>query len=280
MIRREFIYNVGAAFLGSPWAVSGFLPSIATDKPPIGIILNTVAREMKADHIATLRKLKEFGYQYLEGSFYGPSATEYKRLTDDLGLRCLAGGSAMGNLDQNLDQYLKTAETLEYQYLVCYYPWLTSNDEIDLPASYQAAENLNRLGKIIKQAGFGFAWHPHNWEFVQREGGQRAFDIIMQNTDPQLVSLQLDLYWVAKGGSDAIKEMNRYPGRTKMFHAKDMGKDADQKIECVGEGQIDFKPIFQYAQDHEIEFWLVENETPDSSVECARKAIDHLNRIS
>ena len=280
MIRREFIYNASVASLGAPWMINKYLLSKPTVKFPVGIILNTVAREMKADHVGTLRQLKEFGYQYLEGSYYGSSAAEYKRLVDDVGLKCIAGGSAMGNLDQDLGSYLKTAETLEYQYLVCYYPWLTSNDEIDLPASYQAAENLNRLGRIIKQAGFSFAWHPHNWEFIPGKGGQRAFDIIMQNTDPEFVSLELDLYWVVKGGSDAIAEMNQYPGRTKLFHVKDMGKDEDRKIVCVGEGQIDFKQVFQYAKDHGIGYWLVENETPESSIECAGKAIEHVNKIA
>jgi sugar phosphate isomerase/epimerase len=278
MIRREFVTNLTATFLGAPWLLNEFFVS-GSFKVPLGIILNTVRKEMEEDYRGTLRKLKDFGYQYLEGSYYGPSAREYKQYIDELGLKCIGGGSSFGNLDKELEQYINTARELEYEYIVCYYPWLTSNDEIDLPASYQAAEELNRLGKAINQAGFEFLWHPHNWEFIPREGGQRPFDILMQHTDPDYVSLQLDLYWVAKGGGDAIEEMKRYPGRTKMFHIKDMSRDDEKKIVCVGEGQIDFQPILQYAADHQIKYWFVENETPNSSIDCAEDALTHINKL-
>jgi sugar phosphate isomerase/epimerase len=234
---------------------------------------------MEEDHAATLKQLSGMGYKYLEGSFYGPSATDYQKLVTDLGLICVCGGSSMSQLKQDPGNYLKMAQDLNYQYLVCYYPWLTSNSEIDITTSYQAAENLNEIGRMARKEGLQFVWHPHSWEFVHRENGERPFDIIMQNTDPEMVSLQLDIYWVFKGGSNAMVEMDRYPGRTKMFHVKDMSKDEEQRIVCVGEGGVDFKPILEYAQKHRIKYWFVENEKDYSSIHCAASAAEYLKTI-
>jgi sugar phosphate isomerase/epimerase len=279
MIRREFLTGLGMAGVGTPFLVNQLMMPQVNKKVPMGIILNTVRQEMKTDFEGTLKKLKAYGYQYLEGSYQGPSAKAYKQITDALDLRCIAGGGSMSNLQKDLDSYLKTAEILEYEYIVCYYPWLTGNDGIDIPASYKAAENLNQIGKAISDSGFKFAWHHHNWEFIPRENGTRPFDIIMQNTDPEFVSLEMDLYWVFKGGGDAIEEIKRYPGRTKMFHVKDMSKNADEEIVCVGDGKLNFKPILDYALTQGIEYWFVENETPSSSITCAKNAIDHLKKI-
>ncbi len=279
MIRREFLTGLGMACVGTPWLIDQLALPQVEKKVPMGIILNTVRNEMNADFEGTLRKLKAYGYQYLEGGYKGPSAKAYKRITDKLDLQCIAGGGSMSDLQKNLDDYLKTAEILEYEFIVCYYPWLTSNDEIDIPASYQAAENLNQVGKTISNSGFKFAWHHHNWEFIPRENGTRAFDIIMQNTDPEFVSLEMDLYWVFKGGANPIEEMKRYPGRTKIFHVKDMSNSRDDDIVCVGDGKLNFKPILDYALAHDIAYWLVENERPSSSIECAKNAIDHINRL-
>jgi len=290
MDRRKFIANLAASGLAIPTigkslghqyfgANDSCISSDPENSSWPGIILNTVKNEMKLDFRKTLEQLSKMGYRYLEGSFHGESAEEYKRLTDDLGFKCVAGGSSMGALKSDLTKYLKIAEALEYEYIVCYYPWLTGNDEINIAASYTAVDNLNSIGKQVKDAGFRFAWHPHNWEFIPRENDQRPFDIIMQNTNPELVFLELDIYWVYKGGSEAIKEMKKYPGRTTLFHVKDMSKNQDKSIACVGEGIIDFKPILEYATEAGFDYWFVENETDNSSIQCAHTAIDHMNRV-
>ena len=278
MIRRDFLKKTAAGLGGlltSPYAMA----DSSSVTSPLGIILNTVRKEMNEDYRAALKKLSEIGYKYLEGSFHGSSATEYLKLVTDLGMVCVCGGSSMSRLQQDPGKYLKMAQDLNYQYLVCYYPWLTSNSEIDITASYQAADNLNEIGSMAQKEGLKFVWHPHSWEFVPKENGERPFDIIMQNTDPEMVSLQLDIYWVFKGGSDALVEMNRYPGRTKMFHVKDMSEDQERRIVCVGEGGINFKPILEHAKKHRIEYWFVENEKDYSSIQCAASAAEYLKTI-
>lgn len=267
------------AGVGTSLLVNQLIASQVNQKVSMGIILNTVRQEMKTDFEGTLRKLKAYGYQYLEGGYHGSSAEAYKRVTDTLGLQCIAGGGSMSDLQNELDRYLRIAEVLEYKFVVCYYPWLTGNDQIDISASYVAADNLNQLGEVITNNGFQFAWHPHSWEFVPKDNGTTPFDIIMQNTNPDFVSLELDLYWVLKGGGDPIKEINRYPGRTKLFHVKDMGKSSEEEIVCVGDGKLNFKPILDHALTQGIEYWFVENETPGSSIACAKNAIDHLKKI-
>jgi sugar phosphate isomerase/epimerase len=142
----------------------------------------------------------------------------------------------------------------------------------------QTAERLNEVGKKIKEAGFRFAWHNHDKEFVDIEG-RTAFDILMQNTDPELVAVQLDWYWVAKGEADPVELFNKYPGRFELAHVKDMNNNRDRGITCVGQGILDFDEIFAHAQTGGVKHFIVENERAIQGLACARVSYDTVSRI-
>jgi len=243
----------------------------------IGIILNTVKDQMASDFEGTLRALRKMGYASLEGSHYGNSLNAYAKLVKSLGFSSIASGSSLGTLLQEYDDYIKVAETLEQGYIVCYYPWMVGNEEIDEKESYKTVKSLNSLGRRVKNSGFKFCWHPHNFEFREVGQGVRPFDIIMENTDPEYVSLQMDIYWVVKGGANPIDCLKKYPGRTKMFHVKDMAEDGSKA--CVGDGNIDFTEIVAFAQNTGVDHWVVEKEGPNSSLECAQRSFDHLRKL-
>lgn len=278
--RREFFKKTLCGILGLSFSKP--LYALAENKNAnIGIITNTVGNEMKADYKSTLRELAQMGYKYIEGGVpEGIAPNEYKRLLSGLGLSAVATGSSMGNLQKELDNYLKTAEALGAEYLVCYYPWLSSATDLHLPEIMETVENINKMGKKVKAAGFRFAWHNHDKEFVEVDG-QLVFDTMMEHTDPEYATVELDWYWVVKGGYNPADLFKKYPDRFEIGHIKDMNNNRDGGISCVGQGIIDFKPIFDAAKIGGVKYFIVENERAVKGIDCARvshKAVSqHLN---
>jgi len=236
-------------------------------------------KEFEADWKGTLRKLKDMGYVWLEGNYWGNSAEAYSREARKMGLKPICGGTSMTPLSKNLDKYLRQAEDMQFEYLVCYYPWMFGNDQINLSSSYDTADQLNRVGKSIHEAGFRFAWHPHNWEFFSMEEGKRPIDVLMEHTDPQIVDLELDLYWIAHAGVDPLALMRQYPDRIKLLHVKDLAPEPEKEVVCAGEGTIDLKAIFETAHKVGVEYWFVEMENGENNLPCAKTSIDYIQSI-
>ena len=278
MNRRRFL---GWAAASSAWmAGHSLLATGTTSKPhPIGIILNTVKREMQSDWKGTLRALREMGYQHLEGGFSGSSAGKYKRFANRIGLETICGGSSIQDLLDNYDKWLGEADALDYRYIICYYPWLVGSDKINVEESYQTADRLNDLGRRMKTSGVSFAWHPHAWEYRKESDGQTPLSVIMENTDPGWVSLEMDIYWTVKGGADPLRCLQQFPGRTQLLHVKDMADEPEGPIACVGDGIIDYEALLKQAAADEIPYWFVENETDESDIACARSSAHHLKSI-
>lgn len=271
--RRNFIKSLAVGVAGANLsAVSASSPFVHGVELPdkIGIITNTVGEEIKADCKATLRELAEIGYTFVEGSVpNGLTVMEYRALLKEFGMTCVATGSGMGNLQKNLDTYRFTAESLGAPYVVCYYPWLSSATDLTMEEVLETSETINKIGKQLKESGFRFAWHNHAKEFVDVEGGL-AFDVLMEHTDPEFSTVELDWYWVVKGGYDPAAYLKRYPGRFELAHIKDMNNNRDGGISCVGQGIIDFAPIFDASKAGGVKHFIVENERAVKGIECAR----------
>lgn len=279
MNRRQFIYQATA---GTATLAIG-IDTIAKPKIPkrlanLGIITNTAKKDLTADYKGTLKKLAEIGYTHIEGPIFGDSAPEYVKLLKDFNLKPFATGSAMATMKKDPSDIIRKAEQLGSEYVVCYYPWMESADNLTREKSLLAAENLNFLGKKCKSAGFKLAWHNHAWEFKDL-GGETIFDVIMNNTDPSLVTTQLDLYWVVKGDADPVEVINKYPGRIELMHAKDMDNTPERSMTCVGKGIMDFKRIFEHAKTAGLRRIIVENEQWKGGLECAQVSHDSLSKI-
>ncbi len=279
MNRRKFITKTSLGVTGLALSTN----SIAKAKIPnylskLGIIANTVSKDMEADYRGTLARLAEIGYTHIEGGIYGNSAQEYVKLLKDLRLKPFATGSSMAAMKKDPSDIIRKAEQLDSEYIICYYPWKGSAENLTKKDSLEAAENLNALGKKCKDAGFRLAWHNHAWEFKDI-GGETIFDCIMQNTDPDLMTTQLDLYWVVKGNADPVNLFNRYPGRFELVHAKDMDNTSERGMTCVGKGIIDFKRILVHAKTAGIRRIIVENEQWQGGLECAELSYKSLAKL-
>ncbi len=284
MIRRRTFLRTSAIASGALLLPSGFLSACRPanqlyDK--VGLILGTIRDEMKQDYKKALEKVAEFGYTYLEfGNYYGPSKQEFMELLDSLGLIPLAGGTSMATLveEEKLKKLIEENLSMGKKYLVCYWPWLTSGEDLDLDEIKLAAENLEKVGETCHREGIRFAFHNHDKEFQDIEG-TISYDYILEQTTPENVTMEIDLYWIRKGNGDPVDYFRKYPGRFELAHVKDMDNTPERSFACVGDGIIDFKAIFSHAGTAGLKYLIVEHDRPENPMECIRTSIQYLKSL-
>jgi sugar phosphate isomerase/epimerase len=117
---------------------------------------------------------------------------------------------------------------------------------------------INAIGEKCKAAGISLLYHNHDFEFKPNKSGIVPIDYFLENTDPETVNFQLDLYWITKAGADPLAYFEKYPGRFKMWHVKDM--DEQGRFAPVGTGTIDFKRILARKEQSGMEYYIVEQD--------------------
>jgi sugar phosphate isomerase/epimerase len=281
--RRDFLKQSGAAVgLGLGFGVIGRGQAQPGKRrlTDIGLQLLTVSAEMKNDWKSTLRKVAEIGYKHIEfGGAYGDSVPDFKAFVNGLGLKCFAGGSSIGEWKKSPEKIIESSLELGKKWLMCYWPWEGSTEGKTLDDWKRMAESLNPIAEKVRKAGLGFAYHNHDLEFRITEGGI-PYDIVLQNTDPSLVGMMIDLYWIEKGGQKSVAYFEKYPGRFPLWHAKDMDKTAERSFSCVGQGIIDFPSIFAKADLAGLKHVFVEHDKPADGIECARVSFEYLHQLT
>jgi sugar phosphate isomerase/epimerase len=272
MDRRTFIGTITAAtVLGSrlSWAAD----DRKIDK--IGVQLYTVRDAMKSDMEGTLAKVAQIGYKEVEfAGLFDHSPKDVRAMLDKNGLTAVSGHTPYETLTGDWQKTLEDAKTLGQTYIVC--PWVDDKLLKQPDGWKKVGETLNRAGETSKKAGLQLAYHNHAKEFVKVDG-KLAYDILLDNTDPNLVQMEMDLYWITKGGQDPLKYFDRYPGRFPLVHVKDMAKDGG--FAPVGTGTMDFKRIFAQSEKAGIKHYFVENDEPKSPFEDIRISFENLQKM-
>ena len=213
---------VAASFTRDSWA--------SPLKHPLGVQLYMVGAELKADVNGTLKKLRAIGYQHVESfSLAGLTAPEFRKALDDADLKCHSC-HLMLNAD-DLSPLFAQANTLGAKYAVSsiLLPFneqvqmteiVSKLSQLTLDDFKRMAAEANQIGQKAKAAGLQYAYHNHNFEFKDY-GGQTGYDLLLKETDPELVKLELDCGWMTVGGQDPIAYFKKYPTRYRLFHAKD-----------------------------------------------------------
>ena len=234
-----------------------------------GATLYTVRNEMEKSPKETLKAIADMGYVnievtgYKEGMFYGMTPSEFKDYVSGLGLNAVSGHFASTTYD-NADTLIADAKAAGLQYFVIpippmghftYDPATQSmgmKDDVAFVNTF-----LNEIGKKCKESGLQLLYHNHDFEFKEING-VRPLDYFLENTDPEYVNFQLDLYWITKAGEDPLSYFEAYPGRFKMWHVKDM--DSEGKFAPVGKGTIDFARILEKHEQSGLEYYIVEQD--------------------
>lgn len=233
-------------------------PASAAQLKAIGLQLYTVRDIFAKDPVGTLEKVAHVGYREVEYGGGGYDAMDHamlRRTMDRLGLRSPSIHVGYDNLLQHFDQSVTMAKTLGADTIVL--PYMT--DEHRTEQGWQAAlPNFNRFAADLKKAGLGFAYHNHDFEFTNRPGGTSLYDRFLKETDPELVKIELDLYWAAHAGENPASLIDRLSGRIYAYHVKDMR--ADRSMTAVGKGTIDFGALFKLKGSTGVRHFYVEND--------------------
>lgn len=287
MHRREFL-KVGGA-LGLTAAFGGLACTNRqaggnSDDAPlplssIGLQLYTVRTLMERDVPRTLEQVAAAGYPLVEtAGLYGLSPEAFRALLDRTNLRTPSGHYPAEQLEGTIDTVFATARTLGQQWIV--FPWLAPSARPASLAAYEAfAERLNRIGQRCRAAGFGFAYHNHDFEFETFGGSAPAYDTLLARTDPALVSFELDAYWVYKAGHDPVRYFERFPGRFPLCHIKDGTASPARRIADVGAGVIDFRRLFAASKVAGLRYAFVEHDEPADPLASIRASHDYLARL-
>jgi sugar phosphate isomerase/epimerase len=250
--RRTFLATLGAAALGaSRPAVLAALTKRAHPEAKlsrIGIQLYTVRRAAAADLAGTLARLAAIGFKEVElAGYYNHSAAEFRDLLKQNGLAAPSGHIAIDLIENDPVKTFADAHTVGHEWITV--PSLPRGKRETEDDWKRVAAQFNGAARKAKDAGFRFAFHNHN-DIVRTQNGILPVEILMRETDPALVFYQMDIYWAVSGGADPLALLARYPGRFKMFHVKD-GKPpySDASQTDLGQGTIDFKPVFAMGRD-------------------------------
>ncbi len=236
----------------------------------IGLQLFTIRDAMEKDALGSLKKARIMGYQDLEiygydpvrTMYYGYKAKDFRKILEDLELTTTSGhygfhtyfNASDDELNRYVDQCIKGADALNQTYIT--WPWLDPQSR-SIEAFEKLVGMLNRIGERIHNAGLGFAYHNHNFEFIDHEG-QNGYDIILKETDPALVKLQLDLYWVCNASKlNPVELIAKHPDRFVMWHIKDMDKVTRDYTE-LGNGSIDYISMFQKISTSGLQYYYLE----------------------
>ncbi len=167
------------------------------------------------------------------------------------------------------DRAVDDAAAVGVKYMVCAY--LSAEERGGLDHYKQLADQFNTAGEKCKKSGMQFCYHNHDFEFEEKDG-QLPYNILLNNTNKDLVKMELDLYWATKAKHDPIELFNAHPGRFPLWHVKDMDNTPKQAFTEVGNGVIDFKKIFEQANKAGLKYFFVEQDiTPGSPFDSITK---------
>ncbi len=236
-----------------------------------GIQLWSVRHAMDIDPMATLKALSEIGFTdiectgYKEGYFYGMEPKAFSSYLNDIGLSMKSCHVKTGFLDpapkrtmtNDWEAFCEDNKSLGAQSVVCGH--FAEGERPTLDDYKGHAELFNKCAEIAQSYGLTFAHHNHDFEFLPIQG-KVPYDLLLENTDENLVKFELDHYWIKKAGADPFAYFEQYPGRFPVWHIKDMDDSAEQFFTEVGSGIIDWVKIFQNAEKSGMKYFYVEQD--------------------
>ena len=271
--RREFLHHASA--LGV-CAVLPLKTALAQSRKVdrVGLQLYTLRQEMAADFEGTLQKVAELGYKEMQfAGYYGRSPQQVRDLLQQLGLSSPAAHVGLNLIREDLRKQIDIALEIGQSYIVV--PSVPQ-DERRVSHFEDHAKALNEAGERCKEAGLKLAYHNHSFEF-ESQGGRTGYGQLLNLTDPELVSFELDLYWAVNANINPVTLFRDNPGRFPMVHVKD--RDSAGEMTDVGRGEIDFAEIFSHSEIAGIKHYFVEHDFPEDGLDSVAYSINSLNKI-
>jgi len=280
--RRRFLTTAAVA------AAASVIPAhrlyAGESAPLIGLQLYTAREALAKDFPGTLKRIGAIGYREVEAAgFFNHSAADVERMMTDAGLRCVSAHYGLADLLKTADATIEYANRLGLEYVVCSSPWAKNPAHLEnypggawqgilhamtLGDWKWSADQFNQIGQKMQKAGLKFGYHNHTMEF-RKINGTTGYQILLKNTDPHLVTLELDCGWAFAAGQNPAELMRRHRSRISMLHLKDMkpapaGTAPDKRTPTeIGHGVVDFHQIFEAAKATGIRHSFVEQDDLD-----------------
>lgn len=247
--------------------------------PSIGVQLYTIRDAMSIDPTGSLKKIAAIGYKkveaagYADGKTYGFTGKEIKSLLSDLGMELTSGHISQQVFETSFEQALGFMTEAGQQYAV--FPWLAPENRTTIDQFKGYAATLNRCGEQAKAAGITVCYHNHDFEFQELDG-ELPMSVLLNETDPELVKMELDLYWITRAGHDPIAFFEAHKGRIPLWHVKDIANTPDRGFAEVGTGTIDFKKIFASKDLSGMKDFFVEQDVSDDPFKSLQTSYTNL----
>jgi len=296
--RRSFLKK-GAFALAGTTVLSRTVFAAPKGNVILGVQLYSVRDQMKADPLGTLKQLSGMGYKYVEHAnyvdrkFYGSTASEFKKILDDLGLMMKSGHTVMGkdHWDETKNDFtdkwkytVEDAATVGQKFVIS--PWLDESLRKNMSDFKRYMDVFNKSGELCKKSGMKFGYHNHDFEFNTELDGQKLFDLILTNTDPSLVVQQIDVGNMYGAGGRALDIMKKYPGRFELMHVKDeikseKGEMGGYESTVLGKGILPVKEIVDLGRKSGgTSHFIIEQESYQGKtpIECVKEDLEVMKK--
>jgi sugar phosphate isomerase/epimerase len=264
--RRTFLAQAGlisAGVLIAPELLK------ANTKPIAGLQLYSLRDQLPKDVKGVIAKVARAGYKEVEtfgyskkSGFWGLDAKAFSSLLKANGLTTPSGHYGMNQFfvegkTEDLESYIEAANNTGQTYIVV--PSIDGSVLKSASDFKKVAENLNKAAEICKKSGLQLGYHNHNFEWKPIDG-TTFYDTILKDTDPKLVHMEMDIFWVVRAGQDPVKIFEQHPGRFALCHIKDRDKQNPDINTEVGKGSIDFKTILSKGKLAGLKHFIMEQE--------------------
>jgi len=267
--RREFIKNSSALLAGA-----ALMPSWLelVPKTELGIQLWSVRDELRKDALGTLKALSKIGFDYVEvfgyneGKIFGYTATEMKKVVNDLGMTIQSGhftltakhyDKSKKSFTDDFKRAVEDAQKMGQRYFIN--PWMNDEDRNEESVKY-LCELMNKAGELCKAHNMRFGYHNHAFEFEKKFGNNTMYQAILDNTERRNVVMELDLCWAVRAKQSPAYWFNKYPGRFHLAHMKDLKSQDKDETAIVGEGVVGFRDVIEAQMQSGMRMWIVELE--------------------
>lgn len=246
----------------------------AADAPnAAGLQLYSLRSQFKLRGVPwTLDRVKEFGIKEVElAGTYDLTPEQFKAELEQRGLKAVSSHFPYARYKNDLDNVVKEAKTLGLKYAGC--AWIDHKDTFDEAECREAIGVFNKAGEALAKEGITMFYHAHGFEF-EPYGDGTLLDLFLRETKPEFVSMQMDILWIIFPGQDPVKLLEKYSGRWKLMHLKDLkkgvatgfltGKTDVENDVTLGTGQMDWAAIFAAARKNGVQHYFIEDESSTS----------------
>lgn len=252
----------------------------------IGIQTGSMRELFRQDVRTALARMQELGIKELEGGApRGMDKAEYRKLLEEYGLKIVAVGAGFDGLENDIQPIIDNAKAFDAKYVICY--WIPHDgDNFTFEDMKKGVEVFNAAGKTLKENGLILSYHAHGYEF-QPYNGSTLFEYMMDNTDPEYVTFQMDVFWMKNPGQDPVALLKKYPTRWKSLHLKDrrvgsennlIGRQDPETNVVLGTGDVGIEEVMKTAVKLGIKHYFIEDES-SRALEQVPKSIEFLKSI-